>query len=266
MKPLYGTHKAVGALALICAVAIAGCGSGDDSASSPSMTPSRDPAGAAPPSALAPVEEPYSPAIDPADFGGPIDNPYHPLRPGTKFVFRGVGDDGRTPELNTVTVTHDTKRVMGIDAVVVLDEVFADGKPEERTFDWYAQDNAGNVWYLGEDSRNYEHGRWVKDDGSWTAGVGKGKPGIIMPAHPRPGDAYRQEYSPGHALDQARVIGSGGARKVPYRAFPHTLAIREYSAIDKQYERKYYARGVGVIEEGAAKPGGEHSELVAVKR
>ena len=215
---------------------------------------------------LAPTQGRYSPAIDPADFGNRIDNPYLPLRPGTSFRYRGVGDDGRTPEVNTVAVTRRTKRIMGIDATVVLDRVFSDGKPEERTFDWYAQDKHGNVWYLGEDSSNYENGRWVRDDGSWEAGVGNGKPGIIMLAHPTPGQAYRQEYSPGHALDQARVLGRGGPVRVPYRPFGQTLATREYSSIDHQYERKLYARGVGVIKEQALTASKERSELVAVRR
>ena len=179
---------------------------------------------------------------------------------------RGVGDDGKTPELNTVAVTHKTKRIMGIDAVVVLDRVFSNGKPVERTFDWYAQDEEGNVWYLGEDSSNYEHGRWARDEGSWEAGVGNGKPGIVMLAHPERGDAYRQEYSPGHALDQARVLGSGGAVNVPYRSFARTLATREYSAIDNQSETKYYARGVGVIKEQALPAAKEQSELVQIRR
>jgi hypothetical protein len=214
----------------------------------------------------APVTKPYSPSIDPADFGGPIDNPYLPLSPGTKFRYGGVGDDGKTRELNTVTVTHKTKRIMEIDAVVVLDEVFAGGKPEERTFDWYAQDKDGNVWYLGEDSRNYEHGHWVRDDGSWTAGVGNGKPGIIMLAHPHRGDTYRQEYSPGHAVDQAQVLGGGGAARTPYRRFKRTLLTLEYSTIDKQYELKWHGRGVGVVQEDALTKSKEHSELVAVRR
>ena len=214
----------------------------------------------------APVTKPYSPSIDPADFGGPIDNPYLPLSPGTRFRYRGVGDDGKTRELNRVTVTHKTKRIIGIDAVVVLDEVFAGGKPEERTFDWYAQDKDGNVWYLGEDSRNYEGGRWVKDDGSWTAGVGNGKPGIIMLAHPHRGDPYRQEYSPGHAVDQAKVLGKGDRVDTPFRPFRQTLLTREYSTIDKQYEKKWYARGVGVVQEDALTKSKEHSELVAIRR
>jgi hypothetical protein len=212
----------------------------------------------------APVTKPYNPKIDPADFGGPVDNPYLPLKPGTVFRYNGVGDDGTTHELNIVRVTHRKKRIMGIDAVVVLDRVWAGGRPEERTFDWYAQDQAGNVWYLGEDSSDWKHGLWVRNDGSWTAGVGNGHPGVIMLAHPRRGDAYRQEYSAGHAVDQAKVLGAGGRVATPFRTFSRTLLTREYSALDRQYEKKWYARGVGVIEGASVPKGGEHSELVSV--
>jgi hypothetical protein len=214
----------------------------------------------------APVTTPYHPDFNPADFGGPIDNPWLPLKPGTVNRYRGVGDDGKTRELNTVRVTHRTKRIMGVKATVVLDQVFSEGKPEERTFDWYAQDNAGNVWYLGEDSFNFEHGRFVKDPGSWEAGVGNGQPGIIMLAHPRRGEAYRQEYSPGHAVDQAQVLGGGGALRVPFRLFKRTLLTLEYSTIDKQYELKWHGRGVGVIKEQAVTKSKELSQLVAIKR
>jgi hypothetical protein len=212
----------------------------------------------------APVTKPYNPDIDPADFGGPIDNSYLPLKPGTVFTYRGVGDDGTTRELNIVRVTHRKKRIMGIDAVVVLDKVWAGGKPEERTFDWYAQDRDGNVWYLGEDSSDFQHGHWVRNDGSWTAGVGNGKPGVIMLAHPRRGDAYRQEYSPGHAVDQAKVLGPGGRVATPFRTFRRTLLTREYSTIDRQFEKKWYARGIGVIQEDAVTKSKEHSVLVSV--
>jgi hypothetical protein len=214
----------------------------------------------------APVTTPYNPKIDPADFGGPIDNPWLPLKPGTLYRYRGVGDDGKTRELNTVKVTHKTKQIMGIKATVVLDQVFSEGKPEEKTFDWYAQDNQGNVWYLGENSCNFEHGRCVRDPGSWEAGVGNGQPGIIMLAHPHRGDAYRQEYSPGHAVDQAQVLGGGGAVKTPYRNFKRTLLTLEYSTIDKQYELKFHARGIGVIKEQAVTKSKELSRLVALKR
>ena len=151
-------------------------------------------------------------------------------------------------------------------ATVVRDTVSSHGRPIEKTFDWYAQDKDGNVWYLGEDSSNYEHGRWVKDDGSWQAGVGNGQPGIIMLAHPHRGDAYRQEYSPGHAVDQAQVLGGGGAVRTPYRFFKRTLLTLEYSTIDKQYELKWHARGVGVIKEQAVTKSKELSRLAAIKR
>ena len=212
----------------------------------------------------APVTKPYNPDIDPANFGGPVDNPYLPLKPGTVFTYRGVGDDGTTRELNIVRVTHRKKRIMGIDAVVVLDKVWAAGKPEERTFDWYAQDRDGNVWYMGENSFDWEHGHWVRNDGSWTAGVGNGKPGVIMLAHPRRGDVYRQEYSPGHAVDQAKVLGPGGRVATPFRTFKRTLLTREFSTLDRQFEKKWYARGIGVIQEDAVTKSKEHSDLVSV--
>ena len=251
MQLRWRTGSCVSLVALL--VALTGCDSGHQETSAADAR-------------LAPTQGRYSPAIDPAKFGNRVDNPYLPLRPGTSLRYQGVGDDGRTPEVNTVTVTRRSKRIMGIDATVVLDEVFSDGKPEERTFDWYAQDKRGNVWYLGEDSKNYENGRWVRDDGSWEAGVGNGNPGIIMLAHPASGEAYRQEYSPGHALDQARVLGHGGPVRVPYRRFGQALVTREYSSIDHQFERKLYARGVGVIKEQALTVSKERSELVAVRR
>jgi hypothetical protein len=246
-------YTAVALLALLAGIGSVAWGSATPSQATGETTP-------------APVTTPYNPSIDPANFGGPIDNPWLPLKPGTTFRYRGVGDDGKTRELNTVKVTRRTKRIMGIKATVVLDQVFSEGKPEERTFDWYAQDNQGNVWYMGEDSSNFEHGRWVKDDGSWEAGVGNGKPGIIMLAHPRRGDSYRQEYSPGHAVDQAQVLGGGGAVRVPFRSFKRTLLTLEYSTIDQQYELKWHARGIGVIQEQAVTESKELSKLVAVKR
>ena len=104
----------------------------------------------------------------------------------------------------------------------------------------------------------------MRNDGSWTAGVGNAKPGVIMLAHPRRGDAYRQEYSLGHAVDQAKVLGAGGRVATPFRVFPHTLLTREYSNLDKQYEKKWYARGIGVMQVDAVTKSREHAELVSV--
>ena len=142
------------------------------------------------------------------------------------------------------------------------------GKPVERTFDWYAQDKAGNVWYMGEDTREMHHGRFVKMGDSWEGGVNGAQPGIIMPGNPRRGDSYRQEYYPGHALDQARVLGAGGALKVPSGSYGRTLLTEETAPkIDPGVrERKWYVAGLGDVKEQTISGNHEQIRLVSVKR
>ena len=215
---------------------------------------------------LAPIHGTYSPSIDPANFVAGVDNRYFPLKPGTRLSYTGVADNGRTRQTDRQLVTHQTKRVLGVDCTVVRDTVSEHGRPVERTYDWYAQDKQGNVWYFGEDSRNYRHGRFVKGSDSWESGVDGAKPGILMEGNPKPGDTYRQEYYPGHAEDQARVLGSGGAVKVPYRSFKQTLATVERSALEPgAREKKYYGAGIGEIKSRVLKGGREAFQLVSVK-
>jgi len=158
----------------------------------------------------APVSGHYNPHIDPANFVRKIDNRYLPFKPGTKTVSKGVAEDGKTPQRDVAVVTHRTRKILGVSCRVVRDTITSRGEPVERTFDWYAQDKDGNVWYFGENSNDYRHGHWVKSDGSWEAGVDGAKPGIMMEAHPKRGDSYRQEYYRGHAEDRAKVLGDGG--------------------------------------------------------
>jgi hypothetical protein len=211
-----------------------------------------------PASALAPIHGPYAPKIDPANFVARIDNRYQPYLPGTRFHFEGVR--GTTPQTDDEVVLHRTRRILGVRSTVVRDTVSEQGKAVERTDDWYAQDKQGNVWYMGEDSFERRHGRFVKASDSWESGVKGAKPGIIMPAHPRPGDAYRQEYyPPGQALDQARVLRLDGSLTVPFGTFGHLLVTSERSPLEPQTEQKYYAPGVGEIAERVVK--GHHEEF-----
>jgi hypothetical protein len=243
-------------LALIAAVA-GGCGSSGESSSASTKSASASPA---------PTEGNYSPSIDPANFGGPVDNRYFPLKPGTSLRYTGVAENGKTPQTDVALVTREKKKILGVTCSVVRDTVTSLGRPVERTYDWYAQDKQGNVWYFGEDARNYKSGRFVKAGDSWEDGVDGAKPGIIMEAHPKPGDAYRQEYYPGHAEDQARVLGSGGAVKVPYRSFVKTLATIERSGLEPgRREKKYYALGVGEIKSREMNGSREAFQLVSVK-
>lgn len=187
----------------------------------------------------------YHPQIDPADFQTRVDNPYLPFVPGTTFKF--VEKEGRETRENVVTVTRDTKVIMGVTCTVVHDVVNEKGVLKEDTFDWYAQDKQGNVWYFGEDTKEYkEHGR-VDTEGSWEAGVGRNQPGIIMPGRPVPGAPFRQEYGPGHAEDMGQVIAVHESVTVPYGSFKDCVRTKEWSLLEPGHEKKWYAKGIGVV-------------------
>lgn len=207
----------------------------------------------APPSPLTAAQEttkaaqPYAPAIDPADFVSSINNPFMPLQPGTTFVYEGQTEKG--DEYNEVYVSTETKVVMGVPCVVVVDTVKVDGEVEEATLDWYAQDKQGNVWYFGEDSKEYENGAVVSTHGSWEAGVDGALPGIIMVANPAVGDTYRQEYYRGEAEDWAAVLSLSGSASTPYGSYTDVLVTKEWSALDAVpvIEQKYYAKDIGFV-------------------
>jgi hypothetical protein len=239
------------------------CISSGGSGTSPSSAASSTSPASSSASSLAPIHGKYSPSIDPANFVATIDNPYWPLRPGTAFHYEGVR--GTTRQTDDEVVTHQTKQILGVTCTVVRDTVFEHGAPVERTFDWYAQDRQGNVWYMGEDSLELKHGHFVKASDSWQSGVNGAQPGIIMPGNPQPGDAYRQEYyPPGEALDEARVLGLNGSVKVPYGRFTGVLVTSERSPLEPQTEQKYFAPGLGEVEERVVKGHHEEFQLASV--
>src|SRR5215213_9088362 len=208
------------------------------------------------------TQQAYAPHINPSGFTTKIDNKYFPLKPGTTFVYQG--NSGGNPERDVMTVTHYTKRIMGVKCVVVKDRVFAKGKLGEKTFDWYAQDKKGNVWYFGENSKEYKNGK-VSTGGSWEAGKAGAKQGIIMQAHPKVGQTYRQEYSKGAAEDMAKVLKLNGSAKVPYGSFDQVLLTKEWTPLEPSVaEHKNYAAGVGDIKEVTVKGPSETLELVGV--
>ena len=223
-------------------VAAAGCGGGSSTA-------------------LPQVAEPSK--LDPADFTTAIDNPYWPMAPGDRLIYRETGDEGAERRV-VVTVTSDTKTIMGIEARVVHDIVSENGSVVEDTFDWYAQDADGNLWYLGEDTKEYENGKLKTTEGSWEAGVDGAEPGIILPAHPEPGLSYREEYYKGHAEDGASVLTLDAHAKVPYGTYDDLLQTRNYSGIEPDVvEEKFYAQGVGPVLEVTISGGTGRAELVS---
>lgn len=199
----------------------------------------------------------YNPQIPaPARFSKVIDNPYFPLPVGRTLLYRGV-ENGKK-EVDRVRVTSRTKTIAGITATVVSDNVYEPpSKLAEKTFDYYAQDDAGNVWYLGEDTREFLPGGKVDTAGSWLAGRDGAKPGLIMEADPRVPDSYRQECLSGEAEDLAWVVGRGGPR--------HVLRTLEFSPLEPAIvERKVHRPRVGVVSERQLSGGHETLSLVRV--
>ncbi|HLC09470.1 MAG TPA: hypothetical protein VJK06_09325 [Methyloceanibacter sp.] len=182
--------------------------------------------------------------FNPNNFIRQINNPYFPLKPGTTFVYKTP--DGS--EIVRTTVTHETKKVLGVTCIVVLDRAFVDGELVERTRDYYAQDKNGNVWYFGEAARNFENGEFLNTDGSWLAGVNGATPGIIMKGHPHVGDRYDQENAPGIAEDRAKIVSLDSTKTVPHGGFQHVLVTAETNPLEPGFlERKYYAPGIGLV-------------------
>ncbi len=197
---------------------------------------------------------------DPDRFSTEIDNPYLPLRPGTTYVYE-------TPEKGervTFEVTDRTRVVDGVTTVVVHDTAYINGLVVEDTFDWFAQDDQGNVWYFGEETAEFEPGNPVPDntDGSWEAGIDGAEAGIVMLADPQPGDAYAQESAPGIAEDRAEVLSLTGAAVVRYGTFEDVLVTRDINPLDPSEETKFYAAGVGTLL--ATSEDGDREQLVEI--
>lgn len=199
-----------------------------------------------------PVDTSYTPTIDPANFTNVIDNQYFPLPVGATWTYGPPG------EYVVVTVTDQTKVIMGVTCVVVHDTVYADAAHTqilEDTFDWYAQDMAGNVWYFGEDTKEYDSmGQVSSTAGSWTGGVDGAYPGIMMYASPMVGDAaagvYREEYKPCEAEDQGQVLEINvTVNGTPTGDYTGCVKIKDFTVLEpaNAYEIKTYCPGVGAI-------------------
>lgn len=196
--------------------------------------------------------------LDPADFSSTIDHPYWPMKPGSTWVYREGADRVE------ITVADRTREIMGIEARVVHDVVTEDGKLVEDTLDWYAQDRWGNVWYLGEATTEYEQGKPPSTAGSWEAGVDGAQPGILLPAKPEPGMAYRQEYYEGEAEDRARIISVEQHASVPFGSFDHVVLTEDMTPLEPGLvERKYFAQGVGPVLAVTVAGGSGREELVS---
>jgi hypothetical protein len=191
-------------------------------------------------------------------------NPYFPLKPGTSYVFDGLRDG--KPQHTEVTVTNETKTIMGVSTVVVRDVVTSNGALVEKTTDWYAQKRNGDVWYFGEATAEYENGKIANTKGSWEAGVDNAQPGIIMLGSPRPGAGYRQEYRPGEALDTATVETVGAKVTVRAGSYAKVVVTNDTNPLaPDRIDKKWYGPGVGLVKVIRDRTGHhEEGELVKI--
>jgi hypothetical protein len=200
-----------------------------------------------------------------ARFDNPKQNPYFPLRPGT--VTRSRGSDEGQQFREKVVVTHKLKTIQGVRTTVINDVLRrADGSLAEKTRDWYAADNKGNVWYFGEQTATYdEQGNLDSREGTWRAGKHGAVAGLIMPAHPKATDAYRQEFFKGHAEDQAWIVQAHATVTVPYGTLHNVVRSFEWSRLEKGVvSLKLYGRGLGIVREKDLSGGSEVFDLVSV--
>ena len=242
-------------LVLAVALTFAGCTS---SANTPSATDPSSPALESRPASTAststaPAElelpigaDPVK--LDPANFSANITNPYWPMKPGTRWTYRGQ-EAGNPPEEIVIVVTGATKKLAnGITARVVRDTARDQGQIIEDTFDWYAQDKQGNVWYMGEQTAEFEEGKVVSRAGSWEAGKDGAMPGIMLPAQPKVGQKYRQEYKKGEAEDNGEVLATNHLVEAATGSYKGALVTMDTSTIEPDIvEYKFYGRGVGPV-------------------
>jgi hypothetical protein len=233
---------------------LAACGGDEKAAVAP-------PAGDQLPQGSEPVE------LDPASFTADVDNRYWPMKPGTRWTYREVDEEGKEV-IVVVTATSETKEIAnGITARVVRDTVTEEGEVIEDTFDWYAQDADGNVWYLGEDTAEFENGKVKTKKGSWEAGVDSALPGVVIPAQPVDDMKYRQEYYAGEAEDNGEVLAVGEQVEVPAGHYADALLTKDTTALEPDVvEYKLYAPDVGPVLALGISGGGGREELVKVEQ
>lgn len=254
------TRRKLAVILGAAAVVLAGCAQ-----EQPGDSGSKDlPAGSVPDLALPRSDEPV--ALDPAELSPRVTHRYWPMAPGTRWTYRETNGEG--VELRVVvTATSATKTLAnGVTARVVRDTVTADGELVEDTFDWYAQDASGTVWYLGEDTAEFEGGELSSHAGSFEAGVDGALPGVMLPAEPMVGMEYRQEYLEGVAEDNGEILALDASVRVAAGSYRDCLQTADTNALEPDVlEHKFYALGVGPVL-AVDVNGGDREELVSIER
>jgi hypothetical protein len=242
-------------MGVVCAsLALAACGDDEQASTTPRTTPGTLQAGRLPCS-----DEQVK--LDPADFTTKVDNPYFPLAKGTRWSYRGEDKEG-TKTTADVTATGQTKKIAGITATALRDRNTEDGQLVEVATEWYAQDKDGNVWYLGEDVKEYENGKF-KEAGSSLVGDGPLQPGVTMMGKPIPGSCFRLSYEKGESEDRLAVLSVNAKVSGPAGSYTKVVQLKQTTPLEPEaIEHRYYAPGVGLVQVRVQSGERERVELV----
>lgn len=264
-------HRLTVVVAVVALLAVGGC-SANSTSTPTTSTPKKLPPISAPAttnqtSAEVAAVPPQKPTMPPAGEWAPeITNPWLPFTLGTTLTYTGMKDG--QPTVDTYVVTNKKKMINGVAATVVLNTLRTGSREIEGTEDWYAQDKAGNVWYLGEATQTFDkNGKVLSTTGSWQAGKNGATGGLFMPASPKVGDSYYQEFYAGQAEDQYQVISLEGTITVPYGTFKNALVTQEITALEPTIvSQKYYVNGIGQVFENDVRGSQEFAKLVSIKK
>jgi uncharacterized protein YbaA (DUF1428 family) len=225
------------------------------------------------PAGAAEQEADISPRFEDATFADPttIDNPFLPLVPGTKLVLVGTAHRGQGMRAHRVVqiVTPVTKEVAGLRTLVVWDRDFQDGELVESEISFWAQDDAGNVWNVGEYPEEWEDGVLIGAPTTWLNGTQRARAGVHMLADPQPGGgSYLQGRAPAvEFLDRARVKAADQRTCVPTGCYRGVLVTDEWAPLEQPedgHQLKYHAPGVGIVRVEAV--GGEEQETLVLAK
>jgi hypothetical protein len=258
----------VGAAACVLAAsctgktAATGISSSSTKVSTTKPTPSTEPS----PSSATPIPQKIPRVFDPKHFetGGSDLNPWVPMTPGVQIIRKGtVFIGGRTvPHLTVTTITDVTKKINGVQALLVLDQDIDGGQVSEQAVDYLAEDVGGHVWYLGSYTEAYERGQFLNAQDAWLAGVNGAIAGLWFPGDPQPGSQpFSQVQVPGVERSAALVVQVGQRKCVPFDCFKDVVVLQEAGS-----ENKYWAPGVGqILTEPLSGAAQEIEQLINVK-
>lgn len=206
----------------------------------------------------------YTPQINPADFTTKITNKYFALPAGKKLTYETT-EQGKVTERIEIEILRETKTIEGIETVIYLDKEFKNGRLVEETRDYLAQHKNGDVWYFGEDVKNYSNGIVVNRSGSFIHGKDGAKAGIWMKAEQRVGDSYKQEFYPGHAEDTRDTVAVGETVTTKNRTYTDCVKVYDWTPLEKNaQEHKYHCPEVGALVLTVDLKSGSRAELVNV--